>query len=293
MIVIDGKQIALDIKHEIATEVSNMLDHGKSAPHLSTMIIGNDGAALTYVESIERNCREVGFISSVYKFSETTSEREVLEAIDFINKDDEIDGFILQLPLSKHISNEKILEKLNPNKDVDCFTAINNGKLLLGEERYIPATPYGVMELLRRSNITTEGKNCVVVGRSNIVGKPLAMLLARTGAEGNATVTICHSKTQHLDKICSQADILLVAIGKPELITEKFVKKDAVVIDIGIHRIVDPNTEKGYRVCGDVKYDEVAPKTSYITPVPGGVGPLTMSCLLLNTLKARKLAGTD
>ena len=289
MNVIDGKQIALDIKTEIATEVRQLIANGHSAPHLATLIVGEDGASKTYVGSIERNCKEVGFIPSIYQFPATAKESDILEAIDFINQDPEIDGFILQLPLPAHISKEKVLAKISPDKDVDCFTAVNNGKLLLGEEVYIPATPYGTIELLKRSGIETEGKNCVVVGRSNIVGKPLAILLAKNSSEGNATVTICHSKTQDLPKICAQADILLVAIGKAEMITEKYVKKGAVVIDIGIHRVEDPESEKGYRLCGDVKYDEVAIKASAITPVPGGVGPMTMACLLLNTLKAHKL----
>jgi len=288
MKIIDGKQIALDIKNEIASEVRELLNKGLSAPHLATLIVGEDGASKTYVGSIERNCKEVGFIPSVYQFPATAKESEILEAIDFINNDPEIDGFILQLPLPAHICKEKVLAKISPDKDVDCFTAVNNGKLLLGEETYIPATPYGTIELLKRSGIETEGQHCVVVGRSNIVGKPLAMLLAKNSTEGNATVTICHSKTKDLAKVCAQADILLVAIGKAEIITEEYVKKGAVVIDIGMHRIEDPNSEKGYRLCGDVKYDEVVSKTSAITPVPGGVGPMTMACLLLNTLKACK-----
>ena len=286
MNIIDGKQIALDIKNEIATEVKQLINKGLSVPHLATLIVGDDGASKTYVSSIERNCKEVGFIPSVYQFPSTAKESDILDAIDFINQDSEIDGFILQLPLPVHISKEKVLAKISSDKDVDCFTAVNNGKLLLGEETYIPATPYGTLELLKRTGIETEGQNCVVVGRSNIVGKPLAMLLAKNSPDGNATVTICHSKTKDLAKICAQADILLVAIGQPEMITEEFVKQGAVVIDIGMHRIEDPDSEKGYRLCGDVKYDEVAPKTAAITPVPGGVGPMTMACLLLNTLKA-------
>lgn len=288
MNIIDGKQISSDIKNEIAAEVAQLIDEGKPTPHLATLIVGDDDGAKTYVDSIQKRCKEVGFTASVYQFSENVKEEEVLQAVDFINQDEEIDGFILQLPLPNHISKDKILAKINPEKDVDCFTAVNNGKLLLGEETYIPATPYGTLELLKRSGIETEGKNCVVLGRSNIVGKPLAMLLAKNSQDGNATVTICHSKTKNLQEICAKADILFVAIGKAEMINKKFVKKDAVVIDIGIHRIDDPSTPKGYRICGDVKYDEVAPITSYITPVPGGVGPMTMMCLLLNTFKAYK-----
>ena len=288
MNIIDGNIISAEIKSEIVTEVSRLLDEGKSAPHLATLIVGEDGASKTYVNSIEKKCKEVGFVVSVYQLSENAKESEVLEIIDFINQDDDIDGFILQLPLPNHISKDKVIARINPDKDVDCFTAVNNGKLLLGEDTFIPATPYGTMELLKRSGIETEGKNCVVVGRSNIVGKPLALLLAQNSSEGNATVTICHSKTKDLKEVCSRADILLVAIGKAEMITADYVKQDTVVVDIGIHRLEDASHPKGYRICGDVKYDEVAPKTSYITPVPGGVGPMTMSCLLLNTLKAYK-----
>ncbi len=286
MTIIDGKQIALDIKNEIATEVRQLISNGLDVPHLATLIVGEDGASKTYVDSIERNCKEVGFTPSVYRFPASAKESEILDAINFINNDPEIDGFILQLPLPEHISKEKILARIAPEKDVDCFTAVNNGKLLLGEETYIPATPYGTIELLKRAGIETEGKNCVVVGRSNIVGKPLAMLLTKNAPEGNATVTICHSKTKNLSEICAQADILFVAIGKAEMITKEYIKEGAVVIDIGIHRMEDPHSEKGYRLCGDVKYDEVAPKTSAITPVPGGVGPMTMACLLLNTFRA-------
>lgn len=285
---IDGKQIALDIKQEIATAVGELLDQGKPAPHIATLIVGDDGASKTYVESIQRNCKEVGFIASVYHLPENAKQSDMIEIIDFINNDDDIDGFILQLPLPKGIAADDILSRIKPEKDIDCFTAVNNGKLLLGEESYIPATPYGTMELLKRAGIETEGKHCVIVGRSNIVGKPLALLLARNHANANATVTLCHSKTKNLKAICSQADILLVAIGKPEMITADYIKKDAVVIDIGIHRVDAPENPKGYRICGDVKYDEVAPKASLITPVPGGVGPMTMACLLLNTFNGYK-----
>lgn len=286
MDLIDGSVIASEIKQEIAAEVSRLLDEGKSAPHLATLIVGEDGASKTYVNSIQKKCSEAGVTASVYRLPESAKESEVLEIIDFINRDEEINGFILQLPLPPHISKDKIVARIDPSKDVDCFTDINNGKLLLGEDTFFPATPYGTIELLKRSGIQTEGKNCVIVGRSNIVGKPLALLLLRNSAEGNATVTVCHSKTGNLKQICSRADILLVAIGKPEMITADYVKKNAVVIDIGIHRIEDAESPKGYRICGDVKFDEVAPKASFITPVPGGVGPMTMSCLLLNTLKA-------
>ena len=288
MNLIDGNSISAEIKSEIAAEVSRLIDDGKPTPHLATLIVGDDGASKTYVNSIQKKCQEVGFTASVYQLPATAQETEVIESIDFINNDPDIDGFILQLPLPAHISKEAVIARIHPDKDVDCFTATNNGKLLLGEETFIPATPYGTVELLKRAGIKTEGKHCVIVGRSNIVGKPLALLLAQNSPDANATVTICHSKTQNLKAICAQADILLVAIGRAEMITAEYVKQDAVVVDIGIHRIEDATNPKGYRICGDVKFDEVAPKTSYITPVPGGVGPMTMSCLLLNTLKAYK-----
>jgi methylenetetrahydrofolate dehydrogenase (NADP+)/methenyltetrahydrofolate cyclohydrolase len=286
MILIDGKLLAQEMKQEIATTVAGLLDKGKNAPHLAVVMVGDDGASLTYVESIKKNTKEAGILCSVYQFPASVNEKELLEAIDFINNDDEIDGCIVQLPLPKHIDKQKIIQKINPKKDVDCFHPENMGKLVLGEDTFLPATPHAVMELLKRYEIETIGKNCVVVGRSNIVGKPLALLLVQNSPYADATVTICHSKTQNLKAVCAQADILLVAIGKPEFITAEYVKKDAVVIDVGIHRIEDKSTEKGYKICGDVKFGEVSKKCQAITPVPGGVGSVTMACLLKNTLKA-------
>lgn len=286
MQIIDGKKIANEIKAEIATEVKQMLDKGLAAPHLAVVVVGDDGAAQTYVDSIKKNCQSVGFTSSIYHFPKDVSEKEFLDAIDFLNNDIDIDGYIIQLPLPKHISNDKVVAHVDPEKDMDCFHPANMGNLLLGKECYLPATPHGTMELIRRAGIETEGKNCVVLGRSNIVGKPLAMLLAQKDA--NATVTICHSKTKNLKRICAKADILFVAIGQAEMITADYVKPDAVVIDIGIHRVEDPDAEKGYRVCGDVNFNDVVNKCSAITPVPGGVGSMTTTCLLMNTLNARK-----
>jgi methylenetetrahydrofolate dehydrogenase (NADP+)/methenyltetrahydrofolate cyclohydrolase len=283
---VDGKILAQEINSEISKTVSNIIDEGKNAPHLAVVLVGDDGASLTYVESIKKNTKEVGMLCSVYQFPDSISEKELLEAIAFINQDDEIDGCIIQLPLPKHIDKQKVIQKINPKKDVDCFHPENMGKLVLGEETFLPATPHAVMELLKRYEIGTAGKNCVVVGRSNIVGKPLALLLVQNAPHADATVTICHSKTQNLKEVCAQADVLLVAIGKPEFITAEYVKKDAVVIDVGIHRIEDKTTEKGYKICGDVKFDEVSKKCAAITPVPGGVGSVTMACLLKNTLKA-------
>lgn len=286
MKIIDGKQISIEVKQEIAGKVKSDLDKGIPAPHLAAVIVGDDGASKTYIDSMRRACKEVGYVASIYQYPAIISENDLIAAIEFLNQDEDVDGYIIQLPLPKHISTEHIIAHVNPTKDVDCFHPINYGKLLLGEANYLPATPYGTMELLKRAGIDVAGKHCVVVGRSNIVGKPLAMLLAEKSEQGNATVTICHSHTSNLKEICASADVLLVAIGKPEMITAEYVKKDAVVIDIGIHRIQDSTTEKGYRICGDVKYDEVAPKCSAITPVPGGVGPMTMVCLLMNTWNA-------
>lgn len=289
MKIIDGKQISVEIKKEIVEKINSDLNKGIREPHLAAIIVGEDGASKTYIDSIRRVCTEVGFLVSIYQHSPTVTEEELLSCIDFLNRDDEVDGYIIQMPLPKHISMEHVIAHVDPKKDVDCFHPINYGKLLLGKAAFLPATPYGTMELLKRSGIQVAGKHCVVLGRSNIVGKPLAMLLAEKSEQGNATVTICHSHTANLKEICASADVLLVAIGKPEMITAEYVKKGAVVIDIGIHRIPDSTTEKGYRICGDVKYDEVAPQCSAITPVPGGVGPMTMVCLLLNTMKAAQL----
>ena len=286
MFILDGKTLSQEIKQEITQTVASLIDAGENAPHLAVVIAGEDGASLTYVESIKKNTKEVGMLCSVYQFPDSVSEKELLEAIDFINQDDEIDGYIIQLPLPKHINKQKEIQRVNPKKDVDCFHPENMGKLVLGEDTFLPATPHAVMKLLKRYEIETSGKNCVVVGRSNIVGKPLALLLVQNTPNADATVTICHSKTQNLKEVCAQADILLVAIGKPEFITAEYVKKDAVVIDVGIHRIEDKTSEKGYKICGDVKFDEVAKKCRAITPVPGGVGSVTMACLLKNTLRA-------
>ena len=282
--IIDGKEIAATIKTEIATEVKSLLDQGRPAPHLAVIIAGQDGAALSYVNSIEKQCKAVGYTCSAYKFPEDVKEKDILDTIDFLNQDEEVNGYIIQMPLPKQVSIDKVTAHVDPRKDMDCFHPANMGNLLLGKECFLPATPHGVMELIHRSNIETEGKECVILGRSNIVGKPLAMLLLQKDA--NATVTVCHSRTKNLKRVCSRADILIVAIGQPEMITEDYVKEKATVIDVGIHRIPDPGQPNGYRVCGDVKYDEVSQKCEAITPVPGGVGPMTMACLLQNTMTA-------
>lgn len=286
-ILIDGRIIAKTIKEEIRKEVSDLLDAGKRPPHLVAVIVGEDGASLSYVASKEKQSKEVGFTSSVYRFPETITEKELLETLDFLNKDPEVDGYIVQLPLPKHISEIKVLESINPAKDVDGFHPTNEGRMMIGLPSYIPATPYGIKKLLDRSNIETEGKHCVVLGRSNIVGTPISILMSRNSKKANCTVTMCHSKTKNLKEICLQADIIIVAIGKPEFLTADMVKEGAVIVDVGIHRIPADN-EKGYKIIGDVKYDEVAPKCKAITPVPGGVGPMTIVALLDNTLKAYK-----
>lgn len=286
-ILIDGRIIAKTIKEEIKKEVSDLLDAGKRPPHLVAVIVGEDGASLSYVASKEKQSKEVGFTSSVYRFPETITEKELLETLDFLNKDPEVDGYIVQLPLPKHISERKVLEYINPAKDVDGFHPTNEGRMMIGLPSYIPATPYGIKKLLDRSNIETEGKHCVVLGRSNIVGTPISILMSRNSSKANCTVTMCHSKTKNLKEICLQADIIIVAIGKPEFLTADMVKEGAVIVDVGIHRIPADN-EKGYKIIGDVKYDEVAPKCKAITPVPGGVGPMTIVALLDNTLKAYK-----
>jgi methylenetetrahydrofolate dehydrogenase (NADP+)/methenyltetrahydrofolate cyclohydrolase len=283
--IIDGKMISDNIKTEIATTVKGLLDKGLRAPHLAVVIAGDDGAALSYVSSIEKQCKGVGFISSVYQLSPNIPEEEFLSTIDFLNRDDEIDGYIIQMPLPKHISIDKVTAAVSPAKDMDCFHPENMGNLLLGKECYLPATPHGVIELIQRSNIETKGKNCVIVGRSNIVGKPLAMLMLQKSI--NATVTVCHSHTQNLPQVCRRADILIVAIGQPEMITAEYVKEGATVIDVGIHRIDAPDQPKGYRLCGDVLFDEVSKVCGAITPTPGGTGSMTTACLLQNTLKAR------
>lgn len=284
--IIDGKAIADAMKKEIAAEVAGMLDKGMDAPHLAAVIVGEDGASKTYVASKEKACQSVGMTSSVYRLPEKTTEEELLNLINFLNNDEEIDGYIIQLPLPKHINETKVIHSINPKKDVDGFTPHNIGLMQLGEPCFLPATPAGIMELLKRSGIETAGKRVVVLGRSNIVGTPISVMLSRKGAD--ATVTICHSKTENLPEITRQADILVVAIGKPKFVKADMVKPGAVVIDVGIHRIEDNTTEKGYRIEGDVDFDEVIKVASKITPVPGGVGPMTIVELLYNTLQAKK-----
>lgn len=288
MKLIDGKLIANQIKEEIKKEVANIIDSGKRSPHLAAILVGEDPASQTYVASKEKSCHEVGFMSSIYKYPESITETELLEIIHFLNVDPEIDGFIVQLPLPKHIDANNILLNMNPNKDVDGFHPINVGLMTSGMDAFLPATPAGIIELLKRYNIETVGKNCVVLGRSNIVGTPISILMSRKGYPGDSTVTLCHSKSENLKEICSRADILIVAIGKPHFVTEDMVKEGAVVIDVGIHRVPSTETKSGFRLIGDVDFENVSKKCSFITPVPGGVGVMTIISLLQNTLKAFK-----
>ena len=284
--LLDGKATAIAIKDQIANEVRKYTQSGKRAPHLAAILVGDDGASQTYVANKEKSSHEVGFTSSVYRYSDNISEQQLLETIDFLNHDEEVDGFIVQLPLPKQINEQHIINAISPAKDVDGFTPVNLGNMMLGEECFVPATPKGICTLLSHYNIETCGQHCVVVGRSNIVGTPAANLLSRKGMD--CTVTLCHSRTRNLAEITRQADILVVAIGKPEFVTADMVKEGAVVVDVGIHRIADSSRKNGYRLIGDVKHNEVDDKCSWVTPVPGGVGPLTIVSLLQNTLQAYK-----
>lgn len=288
MELIDGKKINLEMRSEIAKEVDEMVANGLKRPNLAVILVGDDGASSTYVASKVKTCKEVGFESSDFYFPETVTEGEILQKINEINNDSSIDGLIVQLPLPKHISESKVIEAIDYKKDVDGFHPINTGRMAMGLPSFLPATPAGIIELLRRYDIDTEGKNCVVLGRSNIVGTPVSLLMSRKAKPGNATVTICHSRTQNLKEICSRADILIAAIGQCEFVTADMVKEGAVVIDVGIHRVKSDVTKSGWKLKGDVKFDEVLAKCSYITPVPGGVGPMTIICLLKNTLLAAK-----
>jgi methylenetetrahydrofolate dehydrogenase (NADP+)/methenyltetrahydrofolate cyclohydrolase len=286
MELIDGKKINAAMRLEIAEEVKKLVAEGKKRPNLAVIMVGDDGASATYVASKVKTCHEVGFESTDYQYPATATEAEILAKIEEINQNPEIDGLIVQLPLPAHISESKVIEAIDHRKDVDGFHPINTGRMAMGLSSYLPATPAGIVELLRRYRIETEGKNCVVLGRSNIVGTPISLLMSRKANPGNATVTICHSRTKNLKEVCASADILIVAIGQPEFVTADMVKPGAVVIDVGIHRMPSAETKSGFKLKGDVKFDEVAPKCSYITPVPGGVGPMTIISLLQNTLLA-------
>lgn len=283
---IDGKAISATIKDELSVEVAEMKKKGMRAPHLAAILVGNDGASQTYVGAKVKACEQVGFESTLVRMEESVSEEALLAAVEKINEDSEIDGLIVQLPLPKHISVEKVTAKIRPEKDVDGFTPANVGRMTLGWPAYISATPNGIVELIKRYEIETSGKHCVVIGRSHIVGSPMSILMGRNGYPGNCTVTLTHSRTQNLREIAQSADILIVAIGKAGFVTGDMVKEGAVVIDVGIHRIPDASRKSGFRLVGDVNFEEVAPKASAITPVPGGVGPMTIASLLSNTLLA-------
>ncbi len=288
MQLIDGKNISDQIKCEIADEVAQMVANGQRPPHLAVIIVGHDGGSETYVANKVKSCAQVGFKSTHIAFEESISEVKLLQEIEKLNADPELDGLIVQLPLPKHIDEQKIIEAIDYRKDVDGFHPINVGKMSIGLPCFVSATPSGIIELLRRYDIPTSGKNCVVIGRSNIVGKPIATLMMQKGYPGDATVTVCHSRTKNLADITRQADIIIVALGSPEFLKEDMVKEGAVVIDVGTTRVPSTETKSGFRLCGDVDFKNVAPKGSYITPVPGGVGPMTIVSLLRNTLQAAK-----
>jgi len=288
MQLIDGKKTAQDIKKEIAEEVKGILAKGGKQPHLAAVLVGNDGGSMTYVNAKVKACEEVGFKSTLIKREADVSEAELLSIVEQLNQDEDIDGFIVQLPLPKYISEDKIIEAIDPKKDVDGFHPVNVGRLVVGLPTFVSATPYGITQLIKRYKIETSGKNCVVLGRSNIVGRPMSILMSQK--EMNCTVTVAHSRTQNLKEVCAQADILIAAIGSPEFVTADMVKEGAAVIDVGTTRVPSTETKSGWRLKGDVKFDEVAPKCSYITPVPGGVGPMTIVSLLSNTLLAGKKA---
>ena len=287
---LDGKAVSAHFKSEIALEVKKMKEEGQRAPHLAAILVGEDGGSKTYIEAKDRACKEVGFDSTILRFPDTISEEELLSEVDRINQNDNIDGLIVQLPLPSHIDENKVTQKILPKKDVDGFHDINMGKLAKGgHSGYISATPLGITMLLKYYNIDTSGKNAVVIGRSNIVGRPMSILLSESSITGNATVTLCHSRTKNLEEICSRADIIVAAIGKPFFVKENMVKEGAIVIDVGTTRLEDSTRERGWRLAGDVDYTLVKEKASMITPVPGGVGPMTITGLLSNTLKARQM----
>ena len=287
MTILDGKKISNDIKDEIAEEVKQMKAKGEKVPHLAAVIVGNDGASLTYVGSKVRACERVGFESTMVRMSNTTSEIELLDKIGELNNNVDIDGFIIQLPLPPQINTQKVLMAVNPDKDVDGFHPTNFGKMALDMSTFIPATPFGILELLDRYGVETKGKHTVVIGRSHIVGRPMSILMGRKGFPGNSTVTLTHSHTKNITQITSQADIIISALGIPKFLKAEMVKDDAVIIDVGITRVPD-DSEKGYYITGDVDFEFVKKKASYITPVPGGVGPMTIAMLLKNTLLARE-----
>lgn len=291
MKLLNGKETSEIIKKELALQVEERKKNGRKIPHLAAILVGRDGGSMTYVNNKLKACEEIGFESTLIRYDDSISEETLLKKIQALNEDKSIDGFIVQLPLPEHIDEMKVTLAIDPKKDVDGFHPINVGNMMLNIPGFVPATPAGIVELMRRYNIETSGKNCVVVGRSNIVGTPLSLLLGKNTNPGNCTVTLVHSRSENIREICNQADILVAAVGIPGFITAEMVKEGAVVIDVGTTRVDDPSRERGWRLAGDVAFDEVAPKCSYITPVPGGVGPMTIASLMINTLKAMDLKG--
>lgn len=289
MTILDGKKVSNQIKEEITADVKKIKDRGEKVPHLAAIIVGNDGASLTYVASKVKACERVGFESTLVRMPGTTSELELLKKIRELNEDDNIDGFIVQLPLPKQIDTQKVLLTVDPDKDVDGFHPTNFGKMALDMTSFIPATPFGILELLERYQVETAGKHTVVIGRSHIVGRPMSILMGRKGFPGNSTVTLTHSHTKNITQITSQADIIITALGNPGFLKAEMVKDDAVIIDVGITRVEDETRKRGYRLEGDVDFENVSKKASFITPVPGGVGPMTIAMLLKNTLLAREM----
>ena len=287
MTILDGKKTSEDLKNEIAEEVKAMKDRGEKVPHLAAVLVGNDGASLTYVGSKVKACERIGFESTLIRLPEETTEEELLDQIHKLNTDDEIDGYIVQLPLPKHIDEQKVLLAVDPDKDVDGFHPTNFGKMAQDMPVFIPATPFGIMELLKRYNVETSGKHTVVIGRSHIVGRPMSILMSQKGTPGDSTVTLTHSRTKNLTELTKQADIIITALGVPEFLKADMVKDNVTVIDVGITRVPDETKERGYRIAGDVDFAEVSKKADFITPVPGGVGPMTIAMLLKNTLLAR------
>ena len=286
--ILDGRKISAEIKQEIAREVVEMEKKTGRRPHLSAILVGHDGGSEAYMASKVKSCEEVGFDSSLIRFDSDVTEERLLQEIVRLNNDAGVDGFIIQLPLPKHIDEQKVIERIDYRKDVDGFHPINVGRMSIGLPCFVSATPQGIVELLRRYAIPTRGKHCVVLGRSNIVGKPIAQLLMQKGEPGDCTVTVCHSRTPNIKEVCLSADIIIAALGSPEFVTADMIKKGAVLVDVGTTRVPDATKKSGSRLTGDVKFDEVAPLCSYITPVPGGVGPMTIVSLMMNTLKAAK-----
>lgn len=288
---LNGKETALQIRKELQEKVLIRKELGKKTPHLAAVLVGSDGGSLSYVTAKVKACEEIGFDSTLIRFDENVSEDTLLSKVNELNKDENIDGFIVQLPLPNHINETKITDTISPNKDVDGFHPMNLGNMMLNLPGFLPATPAGIIELMRRYEIETSGKHCVIIGRSNIVGTPLSMMLSRNSNPGNCTVTLTHSRTKNLKELCLQADILIAAIGRPEFVSADMIKEGAVIIDVGTTRVDDASRERGWRLVGDVNFKDASSKASYITPVPGGVGPMTIASLMMNTLKAMELNG--